>query len=305
MSVSKTVSNPVQSLLFPLSLLCVMYVCGWTASRTLRQYVQEPDTFGTQKVYARKAVTSLLGEFRGSLAGFLYNRGHEYLHGGVLMRATTDSEAMQGAGANSEGEVCAIPDAAHDYRGIWGDIERDTSPFTHFHRDRARVQLLPLYRLMTWSDPHFIEGYSLGSYLVFSCATDRPLERAMDFLREGVDNNPNSYVLHGDLGEFELNNLHHIERSQQQFLLAVRAIESMSPAQFKALDDAEREQARQAWELLVITYRRQHNRPCELAWARKGLKHFPDSVTCRRSLTSHAYSVRASKGRRSTAAIPR
>lgn len=265
-------------------LFMTAYLCGWMAEQALPQVLREPDTFGAQKIYDQKAVTSLLGEFRGTLAGVLYARAQEYLHGGVWMRPITEAEAASGMETYDANKVGVIPDAAHDHRGIWGDIERDTAPFTHVHRDRDRVQLLPLFRLMTWSDPHFIEGYSLGAYLVFCCAPNRRLERTLEFLQEGVDNNPDSYLLHSELGQYQLNSMHNPSLAQQHFLMAAQAVERIPREQWSKMDDPDREEAERAWEYLVLTFRRQGDRQSELAWARRGLKCFPDSMTLHRSL---------------------
>ena len=285
-------SGMVSGVLSFCGLLCIAYASGWTAVQTLPQYAREPDTYGANRVYERKAVTSLLGEFRGTLAGFLYNRAHEYLHGGVLMRATTESEATQGVETNSEGEVCAIPDASRDHRGIWGDIERDTSPFTRVHVDRERTELLPMFRLMTWSDPHFIEGYNLGAYLVFSCSPDHRLERTLAFLEEGLAFNPDNYTLHAEYGYYQMDNARNVALAQQHFLIATRIIARMSSKQLDALDVQDHDEAQHAWEYLVLTYRKQGDRQQELYWAGWGLKCFSDSVVCRRSLRpKHAIAV--------------
>jgi hypothetical protein len=53
--------------------------------------------------------------------------------------------------------------------------------------------LMPLVRLITWLNPHFIEAYALGGqWLAFHF--DRPNE-ALSFYEEGIRNNPRSYPL--------------------------------------------------------------------------------------------------------------
>ncbi len=53
--------------------------------------------------------------------------------------------------------------------------------------------LMPLVRLITWLNPHFIDAYALGGqWLAFHF--DRPRE-ATEFYEEGIRNNPRSFAL--------------------------------------------------------------------------------------------------------------
>lgn len=53
--------------------------------------------------------------------------------------------------------------------------------------------LMPLVRLITWLNPHFIDAYALGGqWLAFHF--DRPTE-ATEFYEEGIRNNPRSFAL--------------------------------------------------------------------------------------------------------------
>lgn len=53
--------------------------------------------------------------------------------------------------------------------------------------------MMPLVRLITWLNPHFIEAYALGGqWLAFHF--DRPAQ-AMTFYEEGIRNNPQSFDL--------------------------------------------------------------------------------------------------------------
>jgi len=58
--------------------------------------------------------------------------------------------------------------------------------------------LLPLIRLITDLDPHFVEAYLTGSWML-ATGLDRPKE-AVRFLREGISNNPRSPELYEELG---------------------------------------------------------------------------------------------------------
>lgn len=274
-----------------------LFIGGWAAGQALPEYQREPDTFGAQQVYEDKPVTSLVGEFRGTLAGFLYARSDEYMHGGVIMRATTEREMANGGirlashgddmrDTHGKGETSVIPESERDARGIWGELERETQPFMdirhHKHKDISEA--LPLFRMMTWSDPHFVEAYNFGAFLVFSAAQDHNLQRALDFLAEGLANNPRSYVLHTEYGQYQFNNAKNLAAAREHFLKAAQIVEATPKAQLEKVDAQDQEEAERGWEYLVITCRKQNDRANELLWAQKGLKRYPDSATFRRSL---------------------
>ncbi len=53
--------------------------------------------------------------------------------------------------------------------------------------------LMPLVRLITWLDPHYVDAYALGGqWLAFHFT--RPRE-SMEFYEEGIQNNPRSFTL--------------------------------------------------------------------------------------------------------------
>ncbi len=60
------------------------------------------------------------------------------------------------------------------------------------------TEIMPLLRLITWLDPHFIKAYRVGGWhLSFNL---NRLEDGKKFLKEGINNNPLRYELYYDLG---------------------------------------------------------------------------------------------------------
>ena len=45
---------------------------------------------------------------------------------------------------------------------------------------RDAEQTIPLYRMMTWADPHFVQGYTVGA--AFLCDAGRHPDLGVDFL---------------------------------------------------------------------------------------------------------------------------
>lgn len=276
--------------------LGVLYACGCCVRASLPEYGREPDTFGSLDVYEHKPATTLVGEFRGTIAGFLYMRADEYMHGGVVMRPATQQEVESGVRLASHGdamrdthgggETSIVPEPERDQRGFWGNIERDTQPFMdirhHQHRDMR--ESLPLFRMMTWCDPHFVEGYNFGAFIVFSAADGDRLKRAMEFLEEGIRNNPQSYILHTEYGMYQMNNAKNYAVARDHFEQAVKILEPLPQEQLEKINDRDQLQAEHAWEYLVLAYRKLGDKDNEIMWARKGLKRFPDSPTMHRTL---------------------
>lgn len=58
--------------------------------------------------------------------------------------------------------------------------------------------LMALIRTVTWLDPHFIQAYDLGAYIL-SNELKKP-EEAVRFIEEGVKNNPDSFDLNWEYG---------------------------------------------------------------------------------------------------------
>jgi len=270
--------------------MLVAFVGGASAKSASREWLKQPVTEGSMDVFEDKPAASMVGGFRSSTAEFLYARAHEYMHGGVIFRAATPFEEMTGARMATHGdsleshhgaaETSVTPEGERDPRGYWGVIERETQPFIdirhHGHRDLKEA--LPLFRLMTWSDPHFVEGYTLGAYLIFCAADNRNVPRAVEFLEEGIANNPESFVLRREYGQYLLYNLKQTEKARNSFLAAARLIERAPKGKIDEL------KAEEAWAGLVQAFRKMGDKESEIEWARRGLVRFPLCESCRITL---------------------
>ena len=85
-----------------------------------------------------------------------------------------------------------IPDAEDDFRGIVGYLERQVKPFfgpRHPHHHTDGQEVLPWFRVMTISDPHYLPGYTTGAWWLNS----RERDEALAFIEEGIRNNPDSF----------------------------------------------------------------------------------------------------------------
>ncbi len=162
------------------------------------------------------ASASLLGQFRTSLSSTLWVRTDLYLHNGVEMRPLTDAEKQSGQHGVGNGEagqdalhdddsiVTVVPSSEKDFRGIFGDIDRETHAYksmtNHKHNDPENA--LPLFRLMTWLDPQFLPGWTTGATVMARRQTEASTRQGIRYLLEGLDQNPNSVTILAELGRF-------------------------------------------------------------------------------------------------------
>ena len=73
---------------------------------------------------------------------------------------------------------------------------KDVKPSADLFKSEGE-QILPILRLITWLDNHFIKAYDFGGY--FLAITLNQPQEGIDFLEEGIMNNPKSYDLYQGL----------------------------------------------------------------------------------------------------------
>ncbi|MBM3774413.1 MAG: tetratricopeptide repeat protein [Acidobacteria bacterium] len=263
----------------------------------LPEHRRQPDSWGSQAIYEEAPAASLVGSFRSSVATWLFARAQEYLHAGVILRPATKQEQDTGAPLASHGdemtshhgsaETGMIPPPGRDPRWVWGMIERETQPYMDVrnHRHHDLREALPLFRMMTWSDPYFIEAYSQGAYLVFSGAESRNIPRAIEFLGEGLHYNPRSWQLHKDYAHYHFYNLKEYRTARSFYEKAIALAKDLPQ---EKVDETEFEAA---WAGLVQTLRQLEDREAALEWSTRGLLRFPRNATCRRTFKIYGVPV--------------
>ena len=92
------------------------------------------------------------------------------------------------------GEDTVIPPPSQDFRGFIGRLHRQVKPWRdpsrpHLHTDGT--ELLPWFRIMTITDPHYVMGYTVGGWSV----SHHDESAALAFLEEGIRNNPESFQI--------------------------------------------------------------------------------------------------------------
>lgn len=92
-----------------------------------------------------------------------------------------------------------IREKSTDFRGFLGDLEREIKPWrdpANPHVLTGGAELLPWFRLMTISNPHFIRGYRVGA--MWLGRSDK-YDEAIAYLDEGIaanTDNPERFLLY-------------------------------------------------------------------------------------------------------------
>lgn len=244
-------------------------------------HTQRAETLDALTVYDKKAMASVMGEFRGSVASYLWAKTDEYTHGGVRIRPMTEREKHHGtthAASSADGlhdhhdETGVIPEPERDPRWLWGDIERNVKPYFdvrhHFHRPVREV--LPLYRFMTWIDPTFVPGYLVGAQMILF-DNSKNLPQALAFLEEGARNNPKSIAIFTELGRYHLLYTERYDLSERYLLRAVENGADWTPS-----NPFEREGLLYAYRWLALRAYKLGELGRMRTWAWRGLQRFPD-----------------------------
>jgi hypothetical protein len=266
--------------------LAMIACAGWKA-QDLRPIVNPAIREQSLDIHESSATASLVGQFRSSVSGWLWLRADLYLHNGVEMRPISADEQKRGVTVedakedgheklHSESVVTSIPPKERDFRGIFGDIERNVAGtmdmHEHDHNDPSVA--MPLYRLMTWIDPQFVQGWTMGGMILARDRTEQGTGESIAFLGEGWKANPTSVDLPGQIG-------YTIARRGGDLQTAAKYLEaarSLGKARLKQLCDEEREGLRTAYHFLPLCYRDLGQHGLEETVLREGITFFPDDA---------------------------
>lgn len=216
----------------PHHFLCYVCLGAFTLAPLLGSKLHPNDYEGgrSRDVEARyqrnsSAVASMLGEFRTSMSDILFLKTERYLHSGVgytshinkrLMSVSStaasnfahqqtvdaDKDVILSNNTKEDSESSLlIPDDETDFRGFIGELNREVKPWLPPDQHASHTdgkEVLPWFRVMTMSDPHYVRGYAVGGWWLKSIN----INEAMEFLEEGMRNNPEAfqiYVTYGDV----------------------------------------------------------------------------------------------------------
>ena len=181
----------------------------------------------------------IFGEARTALGNQMIERADLYFHGGVGHQDDESEGHMMAQAVQGTGEDRADPrgrgyvelgDDGRDPKehagragsDWWTWLNRQIRPQDHRHLSGRRYEkeILPWVWAAARCDPHNISAYEVGAYWL-----TRRLGRAqegIDFIEEGIANNPGSFELELTRGQILLHTLEQPEAAFDAFLKAER-----------------------------------------------------------------------------------
>jgi hypothetical protein len=183
-----------------------------------------------------------------------------------------EDEGGQGA------HVLAVPPAREDWRGILGDLERSIKPYTDANGrpySKDADQTVPFYRMVTWADPRFIQGYTVGA--MFICRSGRYADRAIAYLHEGERYNPASFEIQMELGHYYLVYKKDYPAAEKHLLRALALV-----PRDRRLTEMEEEARTDAYRWLALNYQQWEKPQHAVRIAREGLRVLGEDPTLRR-----------------------
>lgn len=254
-----------------------------------RDEVRPKGRYSGLEAHETSAGASLLGQFRTSVSGWLWVRTDLYLHNGVAMRPLSEREleaGRVGVGSkdNTDGAlhddskiVTVIPSAERDFRGVFGDIHRATAAYKDMtnHGHNEPYSALPLFRLMTWIDPHFINGWTVGAAVLAMRRDEEGYRRALEFLEEGLEKNPDSIAILNQMGFTYVARMHDLRKGMPVFERAIRTGETLGLAR---LSEDDRDGLQQAYRWLALVYRDRGMLERMYPLVNQGLALFPEDT---------------------------
>lgn len=221
--------------------------------------------------------TSLAGQFQTSASGSLWTYTEVYLSNGVkLRRQTLEEKQAKGLNKGKDYGTTIIPDAQHDFRGVFGDVERSVNAWSidENRRQNDPRACLPLFRLMTWLDPDFVEAWTTGAMVIGMDRTPASTAKAKAFLREGWKHNPNCVDIPMMFGMLEATRTHDMERALRFFEMATEN----GKKRFETLTENEKSALQNAFRWQTLAYRNLGDIKRLHETAVEGLRYFPDDM---------------------------
>jgi len=260
-------------------------------SNTAAPAVSTTEGFGSEELHraSHSMPMTLLGQFRTNLSAYLWLKTTEYLHGGITYRPFTSKErdvgmrehkaSVGGFAEHDCGGPTLIPAKESDWRGIFGDIERNMQPYRPgkaCHDDPQ--ELIPWYRVQTIINPLDINAYVTCAFFLGDFS--KKPRKALAFLEDGIRKNPKSPVLHQAAGQLHFEKWKAYDEAipyLQKATSLAKEIPERDEKQEKAFGDA--------YYFLAQAYWKKGDLDAALRTAEQGMTDCPDNnfirVICR------------------------
>lgn len=256
-------------------------------SNRAKPFLETTEGFGSEELHhaSHSMPMTLLGQFRTNLDAYLWLKTVDYLHAGITYRPFTKSERQKGmrthkhdTGGFAEHECggpTLIPPEEQDWRGIFGDLERNLQPYRPGKARHADPQeLIPWYRIQIMINPFDVNAYATCAFFLTDFA--KKPEKALGLLKTGIENNPESPVLHEALGQLYFEKW---EKYDEAIPYLEKAISSG-----KNIQDRDKKQEKafaDAYYFLAKAYREESDLDAALRISEEGMAECPGNAFVR------------------------
>jgi tetratricopeptide (TPR) repeat protein len=169
----------------------------------------------------------MLGDGRQLFANSFFVKADVAFHGGYYPSVFDQAKAPSGSGHMTAAEG-SDEEEEHERRMNFLDRPRDwierfgrhfiVTEHRHLGEGRQR-EVLPWLKLAAELDPQRVDTYAVAAFWL---GTLGKTNEAREFLREGIRNNPTSYVLYYELGRHYRDIDHDLQRARNVWELALR-----------------------------------------------------------------------------------
>ncbi|MBC8064041.1 MAG: hypothetical protein H7Y17_04375 [Chlorobia bacterium] len=252
--------------------LSLMAAIGWSTTEV--SPITNPRI---RRVQTDQGDASITGQFQTSVSAWLWNYTEVYFHNGIKLRRMSESEKK--ANGLDDGQTHGtpvIPSADKDFRSVFGDVERSVNAWSiaQNRKQNDPRQCLPLFRLMTWLDPYFVEGWTTGAMVIGMDYTPESTQKAKTFLREGLRQNPDCVDIPMMFGMLEATREKELLKAARFFKQAVKN----GKARFEVLSENERSALQSSYRWLALVYRNTGQTGKLNDIVQEGMQLFPDDL---------------------------
>jgi hypothetical protein len=172
-------------------------------------------------------------------------------------QAIDEAEKLDGDAAI----VTIIPSEKEDFRGVFGDVERQVASYKDMtgHHHQSPTQTLPLFRLMTWIDPQFIDAWTSAGQIILWENKKNSTDMAIEFLKGGLNQNPQSIDIMSEMAYCYLRSkdvdLENPDSKYQKALPYLEEAKRIGIDHLKELSKKEGESLEENFRRLSVCYR--------------------------------------------------
>lgn len=273
--------------IFTFGFSVVLIILAAFMAKYLMPYFADEETgFQPDSVQIDSPVAAqLVKELKFSMADMMWLKTEEYIHDGIQHRrkekdADHEDHAHkeedyqyqeQGHGLKHDHGTTLIPSKEDDFRGILGDIQRETQPYVRGHKMGSNLEeLLPWLRLTTLANPHHIAAHRATAFFLASYMNKPAV--AIETIQDALKLNPDNPQLLLVLGRLHFYDRKDPRKAEEIFKSVIAHWEESD----RDWDEDDRFATMQAYLHAGYCHEAKRESSEAVQWATRGLREFPE-----------------------------